>query len=219
MFFEPAAVHSLKPPMKWREGRSLSRMKGTINNLPTTDCKTSSNNLAKDSEVRLRSAAITGDIGTVRWCIDVEGTNVNCAGSRGSTPLHWASEKGHFDIVQFLLSRGANVELTDDGDNTPLIASIGRNLDVAQILLEHGANVNARDRVLFTPLHWASHLGDVEMVYLLISYGADLNARTSVGQLPIDVAKAEQMRQMLKQAMFVEPTMDSRACVTTANLQ
>ena len=99
-------VHSLRSTVK-RERRSFSRINGAISQI--------------NSEVRLRSAVITGDITTVRWCIDVEGTDMNCVGSRGTTPLHWASEK--FDIVQFLLARGANMEAKDDELYTPLMSS------------------------------------------------------------------------------------------------
>ena len=55
-------------------------------------------------------------------------------------------------------------------------------------MLDSGSDVNARDssqesglfkgekRLAFTPLHWASYLGDSEMVKLLISKGAELDA-------------------------------------------
>ena len=33
---------------------------------------------------------------------------------------------------------------------------------------------------------------------LLMSYGADLNARTNRGQLPIDVARTEEMKQIIR---------------------
>ena len=56
-------------------------------------------------------------------------------------------------------------------------------------------------------------------MYLLISYGADLHAPTSNGQLPIDIAKAAEMKRVLKQAMMVEPMMDSRACLMSTTLQ
>ena len=196
-------VYSLRSAVRGK-GRSFSRLKGTTSHV--------------DAEVRLRNAVITGDITTVRWCVDVDGTNINSAGSRGSTALHWAAEKGHTNILQFLLARGANVEVKDDEGNTPLLTSNG-HLDIAQLLLEHGAEVNVQDRLLFTPLHWAAHFGHFDVVYLLISYGADLHARTSTGQLPIDVAKAAEMKRVLKQAMMVEPMMDSRACVTSNTLQ
>ena len=69
-------VYSLRSAVRGK-GRSFSRLKGTTSHV--------------DAEVRLRNAVITGDITTVRWCVDVDGTNINSAGSRGSTALHWAT--------------------------------------------------------------------------------------------------------------------------------
>ena len=38
----------------------------------------------------------------------------------GFSPLHWASKKGNSKIVEMLLTRGARVNATNRGDDTPL---------------------------------------------------------------------------------------------------
>lgn len=44
------------------------------------------------------------------------GANVNCRGEHGYTPLHEAHEQGHGEIIEMLISQGANKEaLNDDG--------------------------------------------------------------------------------------------------------
>lgn len=40
------------------------------------------------------------------------GADVNISSSNGSTPLHWASQQGALEIVEFLLSCGADVFAT-----------------------------------------------------------------------------------------------------------
>lgn len=38
----------------------------------------------------------------------------------GFSPLHWAAKEGHTKLVELLLSRGARVNATNRGDDTPL---------------------------------------------------------------------------------------------------
>jgi hypothetical protein len=33
---------------------------------------------------------------------------------RGSTPLHWSIERGHMDVCQFLVEKGADVNVADN---------------------------------------------------------------------------------------------------------
>ena len=65
-------------------------------------------------------------------------------------------------------------------------------------LLDQGAN---RDNVTEkgkTTLHTAAEQGHLEIAKLLMLYGADLNARNNGGQLPIDVASNEEIKQAIR---------------------
>ena len=64
--------------------------------------------------------------------------------------------------------------------------------------LEQGADRDKADNYGWTPLHWANHYGHLEIVMLLMSYGADLNARTNDGELPIDWASTEEIKQAIR---------------------
>lgn len=82
-----------------------------------------------------------------------------------------AAEKGHAEVVRFLLQHGADVH-AQDYEALRLGASNG-HLEVVRLLVEHGANVHADDD---WPLRWAVSNGHLEVVRLLLEHGADINA-------------------------------------------
>ena len=119
--------------------------------------------------------------------------------------LGHASFFGHWKVVDFLISQGANVNyaLPDTGE-TPLHSALckaGRPyyLYVLKLLVENGADVNARtypgkETGGFmrdvrtkgeTPLHRAAAYGDEAMIAYLIEHGADREARDANGDSPL----------------------------------
>lgn len=119
-----------------------------------------------------------------------------------------ASFFGHWKVVDFLISQGANVNfaLPDTGE-TPLhnaLCKAGRPyfLYVIKLLVENGADVNAKtipgaETGGFmrdvrtkgeTPLHRAAAYGDEAMIEYLLEHGADLQARDAHGNSPISWA-------------------------------
>ncbi len=47
------------------------------------------------------------------------------------------------------------------------------------------ADVNARDNFKWTPLHFAAHTGQLDIVRYLVENGAELDAQTANGGTPI----------------------------------
>jgi ankyrin repeat protein len=87
-----------------------------------------------------------------------------------------AAKHGHLNIVQFLVEKGANVNVSVE-DGTPLIlaAAAGRG-DVVGYLLEKGANFHMEDEDGHDALHQAARVGDVKSVKTLLEYGAVVDA-------------------------------------------
>src|SRR5687768_6737859 len=125
-----------------------------------------------------------------------------------NSELGHASFFGHWKVVDFLITQGANVNyaLPDTGE-TPLHSALckaGRPyfLYVLKLLIENGAAVNAKtipgkETGGFmrdvrtkgeTPLHRAAAYGDEAMIQFLLDNGADKQARDVHGNSPISWA-------------------------------
>ncbi len=51
-------------------------------------------------------------------CIQIDYTTRSIL--QGLAMLHWACDRGHLDVVKFLISRGADVNVQDSDLQTPL---------------------------------------------------------------------------------------------------
>ena len=113
------------------------------------------------------------------------------------TALHLASYKGHQEVVEELLNRGAKVNQQCLSGHTPLhLASYKGHQEVTKTLLEKGAKVNKTTFYMstdmsihignrFTPLHFAAASGNSEVAQLLLDNGANVNQRTLKGHTPL----------------------------------
>ena len=147
----------------------------------------------------LRDAAEQGNLARVQLLLG-QGTGADETDRNGYTALWLAACEGHLAIVQCLVEQGADKEkVSRGGGSTPLnIASGMGHVEVVRYLLEQGADRDKADISGYSPLHWAAWKGHLEIAMLLMSYGADLNARNEAGELPIDVAHTEKMRQAIR---------------------
>ena len=95
---------------------------------------------ADNTAVELFDAARDGDLATVKRLID-EGLDVDTKTKYGATALAYAVDKGHIEIVRFLIDKGADVNSTDTFYNATPLAWAGMNerYEIAGVLLENGA--------------------------------------------------------------------------------
>ena len=111
--------------------------------------------------------------------------------SNDSTPLHIASYNGYLSIVEYLISKGADINAKDDDGNTPLhTASSNGHLPIVEYLISKGADINAKTKDGYTPISLAfsemfKYKRCVPIVRLLIDSGADINAFDNEGKTPI----------------------------------
>ncbi|CAH1799055.1 unnamed protein product [Owenia fusiformis] len=95
----------------------------------------------------------------------------------GKSPLMYASEHGHPEIVQLLLDYGAIVNETDRNHmNALAYATVKDNIKCVKVLLAHKAEVNISfGKLNSTPLHHAAMNGQMEAMGMLIEHGAFLD--------------------------------------------
>ena len=110
--------------------------------------------------------------------------------SNHDTPLTLACQGGHTELVQLLVSRGAELEHRDKKGFTPLIlAATGGHAEISEILLDAGAQIEAQsDRTKDTPLSLACSGGKKEVVELLLSRGAKKEHRNVSDYTPLSLA-------------------------------
>ena len=121
-------------------------------------------------------AALCGFYIMSQQIVSTHPQDVHARGGNRTTPLHAAVDKGHLEVVLFLLDHGADVNARDNEDATPLhLASRHGDAMVVRSLIDRGADPNAEDMRKATPLLNASQYGRLEATRLLLEHGADMN--------------------------------------------
>jgi ankyrin repeat protein len=147
---------------------------------------------AKKKNIDLFEACCIGDIENVKNSLDIQPKLINTFSNDGFTPLGLACFFGHFEIVKYLVERGAEVNIPSS--NSFKVAPIHSataisNYEITELLIKNGADVNAKQQSGVTPLHSAAHNGKIEITKLLVKHGADVNAKTVDGKTPLDMAE------------------------------
>lgn len=95
--------------------------------------------------------------------------SVWCCGWLPCTPLRIAATAGHGPCVDFLLQKGAEIDLVDVKGQTALyVAVVNGHLECAKILLEAGADPNGSRHHRSTPVYHAARVGRADILQELI---------------------------------------------------
>uniref|UniRef100_A0A8C7ISF4 Euchromatic histone-lysine N-methyltransferase 1a n=1 Tax=Oncorhynchus kisutch TaxID=8019 RepID=A0A8C7ISF4_ONCKI len=135
----------------------------------------------------LHLAAKLGHYDVVQHLLSKASKQVNCQDDGGWTPITWAIEYKHRELVLLLLSRGADVNIRDKEENICLHwAALSGSNDIAQILLDARCDLHAVNVHGDSTLHIAARENQLECVTLLLSQGADVNLKNREGETPLD---------------------------------
>lgn len=156
-----------------------------------------------------------GDLAKVRELVERYPAVVDARAPWNETPVEAATQLGRKDIIEYLLSRGApldlftacvlgrldlvQAELDRDPDRarahgvhdlaTLYFAAIGGQREVAELLLARGAGVNDAVQAA-APIHGAVMGGSAEMVRWLLEHGADPGLPDYQGRSAPELAEA-----------------------------
>lgn len=108
----------------------------------------------------------------------------------GSTAIVGAAYGGHTSVVEYLLSRGANMEQSDNSHrHTVLLAAASQGHEsTVRVVLNAGASVDASDKDDMTALHVVVQKGWHSLTELLLAKGASASIAASSGMKPLATA-------------------------------
>lgn len=131
-----------------------------------------------------------GDVQAVKAIVETSPRLVDARDGDGRTPLHHAAAGGSADLVGYLVSKGAKLELQDAHHHTPLhLAAMSNRTEAVAVLLKSGAALETRDDYLRTALILcARERGQAAAGRLLIEAGADVNALDKFGDDAVALA-------------------------------
>jgi len=90
------------------------------------------------------------------------------------------------DIVELLVSQGADINAQDNYGQTPLHYAADKQIvDMVELLVSQGVDINAQDNYGRTPLLCSVENDRKDIVEILVSLGADINAKNDNGQTPL----------------------------------
>ncbi|XP_011172017.2 transient receptor potential channel pyrexia-like [Solenopsis invicta] len=128
------------------------------------------------------------------------GTHLPIPYFRGRTPLHYAVEMNHADVVDVLVESGAYVNVEDENDITPLLLAghlvncdnlnkMTKFVKIVDILVKKGAFVDAvHPDTGNTALHHAVMQDSEEATQILLSEYADPKICNNSGNTPFHIA-------------------------------
>ncbi|KAK3243709.1 hypothetical protein CYMTET_46653 [Cymbomonas tetramitiformis] len=124
----------------------------------------------------------------------------------GTTVLIDAIWVGNYDVAEFLIEKGADVNKKARSHHAPLhVAAKTGHWKVLKLLLKSDdIKVNLKNEKEETPLHVAAHFQEIESVErLLKADDVDVNAKNKHGRTPLDMcketAKGKRIQTLIKE--------------------
>ncbi|KAJ7170625.1 ankyrin repeat-containing domain protein [Mycena crocata] len=95
-------------------------------------------------------AAGDGDLDRVRHLVEQESLSPNAPDAFTYTPMHAAASYGQLQILEYLISRGGDVNVQDGDGDTPIYTV--ENVETARFLVTHGATLDRQNSEGVSPI-------------------------------------------------------------------
>ncbi|KAJ4855810.1 ankyrin repeats (3 copies) domain-containing protein [Trichoderma breve] len=124
----------------------------------------------------LHLAAYLGNVSWAKLLIKESSRAISRKDNYGRTPLSWAVNRGHRDMVELLLDHGARINVKDRSDLTALhVAVTGQHKEIVSVLIDRGARLESKSEHGDTPLIRAIQANSREIIQILLERGARVN--------------------------------------------
>ncbi len=147
-----------------------------------------------DNDIRILEASENGNLEEVHKLIEKDPDVVHARNQHWSTPLHVAIQVGHYDVVELLIEKGADVNAKNVHGNTPLhiVVIVGETVFV-KLLIRNNAKVDIKNGNEKTPIEIAKERGRGRIRTFLEDGGELRTNEVSLTWLDKELIKAVEM--------------------------
>ena len=122
-------------------------------------------------------AAMMGRVDIVKYIWSRDKETITEKNSDQNQAIHYASQNGHTNVVDFLLSQGVDINEKGRDDCTPLIfAAESGSADLVKYLIEMKASIEDKTDNGMTALCIAARNGSLSVAKILVENGAQFNS-------------------------------------------
>jgi ankyrin repeat protein len=142
----------------------------------------------------LHRAVLKKNLPLVKLLVEMGKAHVNVKTkdeAGGNTPLHEAASQGNAELLEYLLSHGAEPGVRNHAGRSALhIACFKNHLDCVRALMAHThCDINQTDGTGRSALHWCAFYGHAGLAAALLDKGASTHHRDKTGATPLDICK------------------------------
>ncbi|XP_033737356.1 transient receptor potential cation channel subfamily A member 1-like isoform X2 [Pecten maximus] len=117
--------------------------------------------------------AAKGNLAEVQRLYKVDRSRIFIQDCRGFSALHHAATNGHLDVVEFIVTSGADINLQNKNGDTALHVAVGGDhTDVIGYLLKQSASTTILNEVFMAPIHLAVDGGKTKALETLLKFSA-----------------------------------------------
>ena len=138
-----------------------------------------------DKEIikEIRSAIKANDLNNVKKLLEENPSLIKAQTPFGSF-LHEATMQGKYNIAEYLIRKGINVNNKNGLGNTSALreAAYSGNINILKLLYDNGANIDITSSEE-NPLFAAIPNNHIEIVKYLVDQGIDITAKYDIGEI------------------------------------